>query len=354
MPQVATLREGVSLTRILFDKGTLFHLYIGRWTGNKKMHESDLLLDGEVDKNVFYIGHKKLMPPEAHERLQRIEGQARAVLSARSIPFPIGNARYVSYQVLSDVVQQLQRFRDQWDDAIDYLVSNYPRFMEEQLQRLDQQAHQLAEAELEKLKTELKPGKREKLREWEQEQRRLNRSLYPPVSELPNRFVFQWHMFKVSPLEGVEEMSTLDAESLSREQENLRQEMQRWVREASVVMHRELGEAAAQAKRLLDDNGKLNPRNLKPLFDAFETFQAVNFAGPSEFQRTIDQIRARYLQRTGAGETDWRLTAEVVNGSAAEMQGLLNSIATLAINEMAEQAGVRSVRAGEFGRLIDQ
>lgn len=354
MPTVTTRRETSNLTRVLFDKGTLFHLYIGRWTGNKKMHESDLLIDGEVDKNVFYIGHKKLMPPEAHERLQRIEGQARAALAARSIPFPIGNARYVSYATLADVVKKLQEFRDQWDDAIDFLVSNYPRFMEEQLGRLNQEAHRLAEQELEKTRQELKATKRQELTKWEEEQRKNNRELYPPVSELPNRFNFVWHMFKVSPLEGVEKMSTLDADALERERENLRLEMQRWVQEASVMMHRELGEAAAQAKRLLEDNGKLNARNLRPLFDAFETFQAVNFAGPSQFQGLIDQIRRRYLQRTGAGETDWKLTAEIVNGSTGEMQNLLTTIADLAVNEMAERAGISTVRAGDFGRLIDQ
>ena len=51
MPAPVSVREEGGITRVLFDTGTLFHLYIGRWTANKKMNESDLLID-EVD--VFF------------------------------------------------------------------------------------------------------------------------------------------------------------------------------------------------------------------------------------------------------------------------------------------------------------
>jgi hypothetical protein len=344
--------EERGLTNILFDTGTLFHLYIGRWTGNKKMTERDLLIE-EVDKSAFYLGHKKLLPKKAQEQLQWIEGQSRSYLAARSIPFIFGNARFVSYHVLRDVIARLQQFKQDWNAAVADLTANYPQFKEEQLALLDRETHSIAEKELSKAAPYAYNAKREEMTAWEEERRKLNRSLYPTVDELSGRFAFEWRMFKMSPLEGMERMNTLEAEALLEEQQRLKADMSQWVRQASVVMHKELGEAAANAKRLLEENGKLNPRSLRPLFDAFETFNAINFAGPSQFKDTIDSIRARYLQRSGGGETDWELTASTVNNSTEEMRSLLTTISSLAVQETAQAAGIRSVRAGDFGRIVD-
>jgi len=350
-PPVAVRQES-GITRVLFDTGTLFHLYIGRWTANKKMNESDLLID-EVDKSAFYIGHKKLLPRQAQEQLQFIEGHARRFLDNRSVPFPIGNAKYVSYHALRGVLRRLQEFKAQWDVAVDDLITGYPRFKEEQIEKLSQQARSIADKEANKVAPYAYAAKVKELDGWVKQQEAINRSLYPDVSQLRSRYNFEWRMFKMTPLEGVESMSTLDAETLLAEQTRVRQDLNRWVGEVSVMMHQQLGEAAAQAKRLLETNGKLNPKNLRPLFEAFETFSAVNFSGTSTFEDTIKSIRARFLKQGGNGETDWQLTAEQVNHSQDEVRSLLTAMSELAVDETAKQAGIRSVRAGQFGRVID-
>lgn len=350
--QVRPGEDGIS--QILFDKGTLFHLYVGRWTANKKMTEADLLLTPEdVDKDAIYIGHKKLLPKEAQERLQWIEGQARSFVNARSLPFPIGHGRFVSFKALRGVLDRLRRYKAEWDEAVMVLLANYARYKDEQLERLDAQVYSLAQKELAKVPSSERRQKREELDKWEDERKRVNRELYPPTHELRNKFEFSWRMYQASPIEGVGAMGDVDAETIIEERERIQQDYRQWVREASVAMHRELGQAAANARRLLADNGKLNPKNLRPLFEAFETFSAVNFAGTSDFQNTLDSIRSRYLRRTGSGETDWALTAEQVNGSTDEMHQLLGQIADLAVEETAEAAGVRTVRSGVFGRMIE-
>lgn len=353
MPETLTTRRGGDVTDILFSAGTLFHLYIGRWTGNKKLHESDLLLEG-MDHSAVYIGHKKLLPKEAQESLQYIEGQARSYLSSRSMPFPIGaSARYVSYHALREVLAKLREFRTQWDAAVNDLAANYARFMEDQLVRLDRQSQALMDKELAKVAPYAFEAKRKELAAWMEEQGKKNRLLYPNVADLKAKFAFEWRMFKLSPVEGSETFTDVDAATLLQEQDRIKQDLNRWVGEVSVLMHQELGQAAAQAKRILEDNGKLNPKNLRPLFDAFETFSAVNFAGPSQFQDVINSIRSRYLQRDGAGVPDWQNTAAQVNNATDEMRSLLSTIAELAVDETAKKAGVSSVRAGQFGRVID-
>jgi hypothetical protein len=344
-------REDDRLVNILFDRGTLFHLYVGRWTGNKQMSEMDLLIDGAVDKDAYYIGHKKLLPPEAQKRLSAVERNARKFLYDRSMEFVFANARFVTYQALPDILNRMPGFKAEWDEAVEYLCQNYPRFKEEQLARLDQQTYALAESALEKIPKEKREAKRKDLDEWKEGRNKLNRSLYPTVESLKRKMTFEYRMFRVSPIEGLVE--GLDRNTLIQEQERLVEDTRRFVREASTAMHQALGEAAARARDMLKDNGKLNVRNLRPLFEAFETFSSVNFAGKSQFADAIESVRSRYLVKSGDGEADWKVTAEHINDNIQDVRSVLDRMADLAIETTAEQAGVRMVRQGDFGRLID-
>lgn len=337
---------------ILFARGTLFHLFIGRWTGNKKLREQDLLLEKEVDKAAIHIGHKKLMPPEAWFRIQRIDGRARAFLDARSLPFPLGNSRYVPYSKLQEVLTGLQELVPMWEEAITFLVDNYDRFKAEQLERLSQQNHALADAELGKASPDKRASRREELTQWESDQERINRNLYPTPNQLRSKFNFEWRMFRVSPLEGIEQMTGLDAATVIAEHQRVVESSKQFVREAAAMLHRELGEAAENARKLLEANGRLSARTLRPLFEAFESFQSLSF-GTSDAQGTIEQIRHRYFRESGDGEPNWELTTELVNGSREELQNLLTSISKFATEDVAEAAGLRSIRSGDFSRVID-
>jgi Protein of unknown function (DUF3150) len=354
MPTTAAQQQDPNaVTRILFSSGTLFHLYVGRWTGNKKMHERDLLLE-EIDKETVYLGHKKLLPREAQETLQRLEGEARRFVENRSVQFPIGrNSRFITFRALREVITRLRQFKTDWDAAVNVLLESYPRIQQEQLQRLEQMSQNRAAQELNKVAPYARVEKQQELDAWLESQRKVNRELYPPIEELRSRFAFEWRMYQINVTEGEQAISALDPEEVLAEQNRLRRDLNRWVSDVAVAMHRELGQAAANARRILEENGKLNPKNLRPLFEAFETFNAVNFAGPSQFQGMIESIRMRYLRRTGAGDTDWSLTADTVNSASGEMSTLLGTIAELAVEETAEKAGVRTVRAGSFGRVLD-
>jgi Protein of unknown function (DUF3150) len=341
------------MTRILFNTGTLFHLYVGRWTGNKKMHERDLLLE-EIDKETIYLGHKKLLPKDAQERLQHLEGEARRFVESRSVPFPISrSARFITFRVLREVITRLRRFKTEWDLGVNELLANYPRIQVEQLARLEGMAQQRASVELTKVASYARREKDQELQAWLDEQRQKNRELYPPLEKLRQCFAFEWRTFQIQVADGQGLVESLNADSVLEEQQRVRDDLNRWVSDVAVTMHRELGAAAANAKRILEENGKLTPKNLRPLFDAFETFNAINFAGPSQFQGVVEAIRTRYLRRTGAGDADWALTADTVNNSTDEMQNLLGAIAQLAVDETAERAGAKSVRAGDFGRVLD-
>lgn len=334
---------------VLFNQGILMHLFVGKWSANKKLRQRDILAEG-LNPELIYLGHKKLMPKEAQQRLQQIEGRARSFLDAHALDFPIGKAKYVYYRALPQVVERLRRYKLDWDQAVNDLVEGYPDFQVQQLARLDAQNHALADQELTKVTNPtLRHEKFLELEKWEVEQKRINRNLYPDVNTLKQRYAFEWRLFRVNAMDGVEMMSQLQQTELADAQRQIRADYSNWVRQASAELHRELGEACAQAQRILETNGRISARSLKPLFDAFETFQAVSFSEGSEFQRSIDRIRQLYAARG----TDLQETAAAVNESPEELRRLLGTLSSLAVDRVAEEAGIKAVQAGAFARLLE-
>jgi hypothetical protein len=341
---------------ILFDKGTLMDLYIGRWAGIKKMRPHELLLD-QIDEEAFYLGHKKLLPKEAMEKLVTLEGKARTALSKRSIDFPVGGARFVYYKALPEVIALLNELKKEWETAVEDLVQEYPALKEKQLTLLDKQIDVIAKEELKKAENqEEHETLYEKLESWKVEQKAVNRQLYPTADVLKTKFPFDWRMFKISALQGIEQMSTLQAEDLLAAQNKLREDLQKWVKEAATAMHLALGEAAARAKDMLEKQGKLNPKNLKPLFEAFETFKAIDFTGQSNFQTVIDDIKSKYGVKKNE-KIDYELTAGSLNyddQAKKELSSLLSSLGKLAAEDAAELAGLEAIgKVGEFKRFVD-
>lgn len=344
-----------TLSEQLFARGALMGLHIGRWTAVKKMSSNDMLLeDDEVDSDVIYLGHKKLLPKAATKPLVELEGRARMALAARSMEFPIAGARFVTYASLPDVVARLTAIKDQWTLAVTNLVQMYPALREQQLVMLDRQAQQFVSEELKKVDTETQSYKerREQLTVWLAEQKRMNQSFYPKAEDLAKKFDFTWRMFTISALEGINE---LDVYEVQEAQERLRADLQDWVRSATASMHKVLGEAATNAKELLKKNGKLTPRNLTPLFNAFESFVSVDFTGKSTFQATIQEIKNKFLVANPDGSYDMAKVAEGLGNDArrAEFDGLLATMSELAVDATADAAGINSLNSIGFGRLVE-
>ena len=342
------------MTNLLFDRGTLIHLYIGRWTGNRKMSQNDLLLE-DVDDKAMNVGFKKLMPADWHNRFQHIESQARVLLASLSTEFPIGNARFMFYRVVPDFLRRIQPWKNRCDRAVDEFVAEYSQLKERQLELLDAQARKLVDQELSLMQpSDRKEIRRRELADWLSEQQRKNEKLYPKAEEIRFKFIFTWRMFKISAVDGVEQMNTMDQTQLVEAQNMVHEEMRRWAREASAEVHQAFGRAAANAQDLLTRHGRLTARNLRPLFEAFEQFRALEFSGTSDFNTMIDQIRRQFLVTGADGSADYAATAERVNGNTAALSDLLNSIGGLAVDEVAAEAGIRSLqRAGEFGRFVE-
>ncbi len=343
------------ITEVLFQRGTLFGLHIGRPTFQKKLRPTDVLLEG-IDPEALYLGHKKLLPKEAQEKLVTLEGKARTALSSKSLEFPLSGGRFVFYAALPDVVKSLQDLKKEWDQEVRALIREYPDLKARQLQTLAEQCRTLREKALSQVAGEMRLVRERELDNWMDGQRIQNEELYPSVDLLPKKFYFEWRMFKISPLSGTEEMSTIDEQGLADAKKVLREDLQAWVHQAATDMHKILGETALNAKEQLEKHGRLNPRSLRPLFEAFETFKAVDFTGSSHFQRVVDEIRQRYGCVDLLGELDMNRTAAAVNDpiGSGQFRELLGTVANLASTKIAETAGRNAVKSsGAFDRVLD-
>lgn len=343
-----------NVTEMLFERGVLVDLHIGRPTFQRKLRQSDLLIEG-LDEHVLYLGHKKLLPKEALEKLITLDGKARTALADKSLAFPISGARFVRRETLSDVLRSLHEVRVEWQAAITALVTQYPEFKTKQLEQLRKQAEKLVATELQKYQagTDVYVEKAAQLGLWLEQQGAANLAMYPPAEELFGLFPLHWRMFKVQAA-GVSEMDEVAHEQFKMAQEQLKGDLRKWVKQAGAEMHKALGEAALNAKNLLEKNGKLDPRSLRPLFNAFETFNAVDFTGTSDFHTVIEQIKQRFGVRNLAGNMDYEQTSAAVQGSVESFKELLTSVSNLAEEEIAAKAGMVALsKAGEFSRVIE-
>lgn len=341
-----------TLTEELFARGALMGLHIGRWTAVKKMSANDMLMK-EVDTDAIYLGHKKLLPKKATEKLVELEGKARVALSSRSMEFPIAGARFVTYSAMAGIVSHLQQIKVQWEQEVNELATQYPALRATQLALLETQARAFTNEELKKVPygTDEYKSKHAELEVWMKNQKALNEGYYPTEQQLRAKFSFTWRLFQISALTGINE---LDAAEVAAAQDRLRADLNEWVRAAAASMHQTLGEAAANAKNLLEKNGKLTPRNLKPLFESFESFLSVDFTGKSTFRDTIETIKSKFLNKNPDGTYNLEAMADGLDDvhSKAEFDGLLSRMSTLAVESTAAEAGVSSLQE-EFGRVLD-
>ena len=356
---MSTKEEGLApdTSELLFDRGTLVDLYIGKPTFQRKLKPGSLLLKDVINEEVLQLGNKRLMPKEALALHTTLEGQARVALASRSLEFPISGARFVTYEALPGLLRRLQALKNEWEAATRQFTEKYHELREKQLEALDKQTEDLMHKQLEMMPLAERSKRSSDLLEWQDEERAATRKLYPAVDEVPKSFHFSWRMFRVSSLEQGKTHGLLSDGEIAEAQEAMREDLRKWVRTAVTEAHKALGETAKQARELFEKQGKLNPKNLRPLFEAFETFSAIDFTGRSDWRTQVEAAKSRFIVKDTEGNIDMERTASAINSTSfasGEFKQLLDSIGTLAVDQTAQEAGFTALaKVGEFKRLIE-
>lgn len=342
--------SSTGIEEVLFSQGVLFDLHISRWMAIKKLEKDDLLLLS-VDPDAIHLGHKKLLPKVALASLAQLESEARRILYQMSADFPIARARFVRFPVLGQLLSSLKTIKEVFDENVQILLKDYKALRTQQLTVLNEQAKKLALQKLSEISPDDKP-KRAAIDNWLANQIVKNDNSYPDPDILPEKFKFEWRMFKVSPVDAVVNLSPQEA---LQAHQKLQDDLLEWIKETSMMMHKALGAAAAKANKMLTEQGKLNPKNLKPLFDAFEMFKAIDF-GDSDVQNQIDNIKKAYAY-VSDGKVDYEKSANMLNTSELSKEKLANLLETmgkLAVDEVAIEAAKQTVLKIEKSKRVLQ
>ena len=331
----------------LWTKGVLVSLNIGKSQFNKRVSDDDVGF--KRNKEAMSGSSKVLMPARVIKKLSNLEHLARATLYVRSVEFPLSGARFVYYSTIEEVTKSLESIRTQWNAAVLEITANYEALKEEQIKVLDDQSMEIAGNRTFQTEADKKS--------WLESQYHRNRNIFPPLASIQDRFKFGWHMYKVNAIDGLSTMNAMEKDTILNAQKQLHQEMQDWVKGAAAEVHQKLGEAAANASAMLAKQGKLNPKNLKPLFDAFEQFKALDFTGSSDFRNKVDQVIKKFKVVSSDGVTDLVTSANAVNTTGAGMtqfKEVLDDLSELAVDAVAEEAGLRALhKVGEFKRMVE-
>lgn len=340
------------IIQVVFNKGVLFDINVSRWSALHQMQTGDLLLE-KLNRKIVYPGHKKLLPEEASYPLVHLEGKIRTCVRKNSMDFPVSGAVYVNFKALPKMLKELKKLRAEYEAAAQKLYDNWESIKEKQVEALNEESRKIA-VQNGLYEPTTPAADRDTLKKWLSEQQKRHAELYPKKEDLLSKYAVTWTMFRVDAL-GDSVASILEeteADVILSHQEKLQKDMQMWVKTKAAEMHQVIGEAALRAKELLAENGKLNPKNLKPLFAAFEQFKAVDFAG-SSFEQVIEDIEKKYLVSDPNGEIDFKAVAESVNGGTDAFDQLLSDISQLAVEEVAQKAGAVALSGSDFKRIVE-
>src|SRR5712691_10829257 len=112
---------------ILTREGVLLNASVLYWRGHKKLKPEDLgLTSDQAPKRFFSLGQKLLLPEEAFDALELIEGRVHSFVEANTFPFLNGLAHFCPNTKLEAVRQAMQSFETEFRRARETFLGLYP------------------------------------------------------------------------------------------------------------------------------------------------------------------------------------------------------------------------------------
>jgi hypothetical protein len=318
----------------LTREGVLINVSVRYWRATKKLNAEDLGLDRDnVTERLISLGHKKLLPREALERLALVESRTHSLVEASTFPFLNGLGHYLPNSKLEEVTRKLKELETEFDQARQAFLNQYGEL------RLQ------ASAEWYEAAKRLVPDPDRLVATIE--------ASFPNPAQMQRAFGFDVHLFQLRAPEG------LDLALVSQgAQEQIIAARQQAATEAAAQIHRGAEsfvadcvaslrqQTAALCEEMLESirTGKtgVHQKTLNRLVRFIDEFKQLNFVGDREMEGQLDRVRQEFLLRSAE---DYRDDAV----AKARLQQGLESLAQTA-RDMA-QADSRELveRFGQMG-----
>jgi hypothetical protein len=345
--------------RDLFAEGVLVDIDCGYWSGMKKLQAKDLGLNEDELPEVFSLGRKRLVPTEALSDIRHLEGRARDTVDAHSFKFPIGKAAFVPIRRFGDLAKILDDIKEQFDRAAARFCREY-----EEYQNAVRKEYRTAADLAYEIYTSRHGGKAPK-EKFVTGFLAAIEAAYPTVSNIRARFHFSWSVFEIS-LPGRHSAKRVEVAAARAESAKVAEiERQKGVEvQAAAAEYRrrveeKIGEFVGTvvvelrqrvidtARRIADlaRNGNLRSSSIDSLKEFVERFRDLNFAGDSDIEKRLDDLKKNVLNGH---------TAEQIRDDAEARKALVQALDGVAdaAKELTDAARIRMANSFSVGRLV--
>ena len=121
--------EEVESVRPMFleklSEGVIVDLDIRFWRAKSSLNHNDLGLPKDVEKKLFMLGRKYLLPIDLVHQIENIESRARKIVTKRGIPSYWG--QFVHYSEWEELTSELKGIQDEWDELGKEIQSSYAK-----------------------------------------------------------------------------------------------------------------------------------------------------------------------------------------------------------------------------------
>jgi len=320
----------------LAREGVLINVSVRYWRGCKKLRPEEIgLQSDQISNRLISLGHKRLLPKECFERLALVESRVHAYVEQSSFPFLGGLAHFLPNTKLEEVTGQLSQFDNQFQEAKRIFLSSYEEWREKALVEWNTMVNSLS-----------LPNPEDVLAAIE--------AAFPGQHRLDKFFGFTTHLFQVVAPEqtGANIIGLADqkaviearAKAAAEAQARLRRETEIFVAECITTLRTQTAQLCHEMlESIANSDTGVHQKTLNRLVRFIDQFKHLNFAGDTEMERQLEQVRGEILSRS----------AEEYRNNATWKGQLVTGLTALGdrARQMAQEDKAALVqRFGELGR----
>jgi len=316
---------------VLTREGVLINVSVRYWRATKKLNAEDLGLDPDkITDRLISLGHKKLLPKEAMEKLALVESRAHALIEASTFPFLKGLSRFLPNAKLQEVLDKVNGLARDFGLAKADFLSRYAQMREE-------------------ASTEWLAAARQLVNDPERLVATIEAS-FPAPAQMDRFFAFSTQLFQIRLPEKLD-LELVDAVT---QQEVIRVREQT-AREAGAHIHHEVQSFVAdcvaslrqQTAQLCQEmlasmqTGKtgVHQKTLNRLVKFIDEFKQLNFAGDRQMEAELERVRQTFLNRTAEDYRDSEFARTQLQAGLHALSDTAKQLAEQDAREVVERFG---------------
>ena len=269
-------------TSSVFLDGVLLDVRLSFWRGKKVLSPEDLGLRTDQVPEIFRLGTKRVVPKDALDGFERIEGRLQYLTDRWAFPFPTGRAHFVPWAVVPEVLAEIKGLKQRYDDETSRFMDNYAKYREDLVAKYPQYKEAIERGGMDK-------------------------------ATIRKKFQFAWTFYEVKlpkdlHLKAVSEKEAKDKAEAQRKamteaeaefQTQYREQIDTFLSESvgklRVMILNAVSTLADQVK-----DGKANAGTVRAVREAIDRFRALNFVGDAAVEEQLKALAAVLP----SGETD--------------------------------------------------